>query len=109
MPTINKPRKRKNNKGDQYDVQRRKIYNSEKWRKLRRFKFSCNPLCEICEKKGMITPAEDIHHIVSFMSSDDIEKRYYLAYDFYNLLSLCKVCHQKLHNAGHGDRTHVTD
>ncbi|MDR1582080.1 MAG: HNH endonuclease [Prevotellaceae bacterium] len=100
MPTINKPKRNKNNRGNQYDAERRKIYNSERWRRLRRIKFAHNPLCELCEKKGIIIPAEDIHHIVSFMSAGDIEQRRHLAYDFDNLLSLCKVCHQKIHNVG---------
>jgi 5-methylcytosine-specific restriction protein A len=98
MPTINKPKKRKNNKDNQHDAERRRIYNSERWRKLRKLKFSYNPLCELCQKEGIVISAEDIHHIISFMSADDIEQRYHLAYDFDNLLSLCKVCHQRLHN-----------
>ncbi|MDR1938330.1 MAG: HNH endonuclease [Tannerellaceae bacterium] len=98
MPTINKPNRKKNNKGNQYDKERRKIYNSERWRTVRRLKFATNPLCEICERNDLTVPAEDIHHITSFMSTDDPEARYHLAYDFDNLLSLCKVCHQKVHN-----------
>jgi 5-methylcytosine-specific restriction protein A len=73
---------------------------------LRQLKFAENPLCELCEKKGLTIPAEDVHHIVSFMSTDDTEQRYHLAYDFGNLLSLCKVCHQKIHNTGHS-KQHV--
>ncbi|MCI1681428.1 MAG: HNH endonuclease [Bacteroides sp.] len=52
----------------------------------------------MCEKEGKVTPAEDIHHIVSFMSTDDVYRRKELAYDFNNLMSLCKKCHQKIHN-----------
>lgn len=98
MPTIYKPQKRLENKGNSYDSDRRKIYNSEKWRRLRAWKFTCDPLCEECLKVGKIVKAEDIHHKVSFMSTEDIQERIRLAYDFDNLQSLCKKCHQKKHN-----------
>ncbi|WP_291580925.1 HNH endonuclease signature motif containing protein [Bacteroides sp.] len=98
MPTIFRPKKTQKKTGDLYDAERRKIYNSERWRRLRAWKFVCNPLCEVCLSKDVITPAEDIHHIVSFMSTDDPDRRIILAYDFDNLRSLCKKCHQEVHN-----------
>ena len=98
MPTICKTRRQKNNKGNQYDKDQRKVYNTERWRKLRDWKFIQNPLCELCLKEGTITPAEDVHHIRSFMSSDTPEARYQLAYDPENLMSLCKRHHQAIHN-----------
>lgn len=98
MPTINKPKKHIAKVGNTYHSDRRKIYNSERWRKLRAWKFICNPLCEECETHGIITPAEDVHHKKSFMSVDDPNERLRLAYDVDNLQSLCKKCHQKKHN-----------
>lgn len=99
MPIIYKPKKnQKNSKGNAYDADRRRIYNSEKWRKLRAWKFAKDPLCEICKKEGIVTPAEDVHHIISFMSAKDQAMRKYLAYDSENLMSLCKKCHQRVHN-----------
>ncbi len=99
MPTIYKPKKsHQSNDGNSYDADRRRIYNSERWRRLRAWKFANDPLCELCREEGKITPAEDIHHITSFMSSDDPVVRYHLAYDYDNLMSLCKKCHQRVHN-----------
>lgn len=98
MPTISRPKKGQKKTGDFYDTERRKIYNSERWRRLRAWKFACNPLCEVCLSKDVVTPAEDIHHIVSFMSVDNPDQRIFLAYDFDNLMSLCKKCHQNIHN-----------
>ncbi|GFZ38970.1 MULTISPECIES: HNH endonuclease signature motif containing protein [Bacteroides] len=98
MPTISRPKRVQKKTGDFYDTERRKIYNSERWRRLRAWKFACNPLCEVCLSKDVITPAEDIHHIISFMSVDDTDQRIFLAYDFDNLMSLCKKCHQNIHN-----------
>lgn len=98
MPTIYKPKKKYQKNDSQYDAERRKIYNSERWRILRECKFANNPLCEKCLEKGIITPAEDIHHIISFMSVNDKLLRHQLAYDYSNLMSLCKKCHQEIHN-----------
>ena len=98
MPTIHKPKKNNARQGNTYDADRRKIYSSERWRKLRAWKFASNPICEECEKAGLATPTEDIHHIISFMSVTDPIVRLRLAYDYDNLQSLCKKCHQKKHN-----------
>lgn len=99
MPTIYKPQKQqKKSDNNFYDIARRKIYNSERWRRLRAWKFACNPLCEMCLKEDKVVPAEDVHHIVSFMSTDDPNQRTFLAYDYDNLMSLCKQCHQSIHN-----------
>lgn len=100
MPTIYKPKKKSQKiENNFYDIERQKIYNSERWRRLRAWKFACNPLCEMCLKENKIVPAEDIHHIVSFMSTDDRVQRNFLAYNYDNLMSLCKQCHQRAHNS----------
>lgn len=57
-----------------------------------------NPLCEVCLANDIITVGEDIHHIISFLSTDDSDKRSNLAYDYNNLQTVCKTCHQKIHN-----------
>lgn len=98
MPTIYKPKRKQTSNSNQYDRERRKIYDSERWRRLRAWKFASDPLCEVCLLKNIVTPAEDIHHIVSFMSTDDTIQRKFLAYDYDNLQSLCKQCHQGIHN-----------
>nr|DAQ81981.1 MAG TPA: HNH endonuclease [Caudoviricetes sp.] len=104
MPTIYKPQKQQKKSDNYYDIERRKIYNSDRWRRLRAWKFACNPLCETCLKENKTTLAEDIHHITSFMSTDDPVQRVFLAYDYDNLMSLCKKCHQTVHNKK-GSRT----
>ena len=43
MPTIYKPKKREQKSNNMYDDTRRKIYNSERWRKLRAWKMVNNP------------------------------------------------------------------
>lgn len=56
-----------------------------------------NPLCEVCLLAGKVTPAVDIHHIDSFMNYEGLT-RINKAYDPTNLQSICKECHQRLHN-----------
>ncbi len=97
MPTIKKLKKQNRRIDTFKDIERHKIYGSKRWVKLRAVKFAMNPLCEKCAAEGRTTPAEDIHHIISFMSTEDPVKRRWLAFDFDNLMSLCKRCHQAIH------------
>lgn len=98
MPTIYKPKTAKKKENNLYDEERRKVYQSTRWRKLRELKITQQPLCEMCLAEGKITIAEDVHHIQSFMSTDDKVLRQALAYDYENLMSICKMHHQMIHN-----------
>lgn len=91
----------RNGKASDYNIKRKermKIYNSARWRRLRAWKLKESPLCEVCENNGKIKPADDVHHIISFMSTDDPLERKMLAYDTDNLMSICDECHQQIHN-----------
>lgn len=103
MPTIYKPKKAKKKEKKLYEEERRKIYKSTRWRKLRALKIAEQPLCEMCLKEGKTTIAEDVHHIESFMSTDDKVLRIALAYDYENLMSICKTHHQMIHNKSNGN------
>lgn len=96
MPTINKGAKPANKSVNR--AERIKVYNSSRWKKLRIAKLMKDPLCEMCLQKGITTPGIDVHHIISFLSTDDPIKRVELAFDYDNLMSICKQCHQKEHN-----------
>lgn len=85
MPTIEKVKKMIPKTNNMYNQERRKIYDSERWRRLREWKLINNPLCELCLKDGNTVPAEE-------------NERKRLAYDYDNLMSLCKRCHQRIHN-----------
>lgn len=73
------------------------VYNTARWKRLRLVKLRDNPLCEVCEKKGITKMADDVHHIQSFMSVDNPEARKALAFDYDNLMSLCDECHSEIH------------
>lgn len=99
MPTINKPKKTpKKRIGDKLYDMRRAIYQTRRWRRLRELKLLDTPLCEICATKDIIRPAVDVHHITSFVSASTQEQCVFLAFDYNNLQSLCKECHQRIHN-----------
>lgn len=97
MPTINRPPQTRKNENT-LRRERMQVYNTSRWRELRRVKLMYNPLCEMCLKDERVTPAEDVHHITSFMTVYDPDTRLNLAFDYDNLMSLCKQCHQKIHN-----------
>lgn len=97
MAWINLPKKKRQKRDGASRKERRKIYNKSKWQKLRDAKIMNDPFCEVCEAKGIITPAEDVHHRVSFMDKEG-DERIALAYDYNNLQSICKSCHGKEHS-----------
>ena len=94
MPYLKKKPKIRNNTPNR--INRQKVYQSAKWKRLRDSKLMLNPLCELCLLEGKVTPAEDVHHIISPFKFNGEEKDKY-AYDFCNLMSLCKKCHSNIH------------
>ena len=62
-----------------------------KWRKVRDIKIKRNPLCEVCLKQDILTPATLVHHITPLSRGG---KRL----DLDNLQSLCRACHFKIHD-----------
>lgn len=75
----------------------RKYYGAS-WRKVRKKFLEEHPLCELCQRQGILTPATLVHHIkvASEGGSNDEE----------NLMALCPSCHSRLH-AQRGDRWNV--
>ena len=95
MAWIYKPKKDRRNELNRKE--RIKIYNTQRWRDLRAWKMTNYPLCEECLKNDKNTAVEDVHHIISFMSTNDPIERSRLAFDYNNLMSICKECHAKKH------------
>ncbi len=65
-----------------------KWYNSTAWRKLRRSYIERYPLCADCLKRGKITPAKVVDHIVPVLQGGD-------KFSEDNLQSLCQSCHER--------------
>ena len=94
MPTINLWRKR--NRGATTNSKAyAKIYSGKKWRNLRQWKLSENPLCEICESKGLTVVAVEVHHIVHL---DPLNPNPLIVYDCDNLQSICVFHHRAIHS-----------
>ena len=97
MPYLKKPTKERVRK---IRVEERQtIYQSQRWKALRLAKLSDQPLCEVCLSRDKITPAIDVHHKDSFLNYEGL-LRLQKAYDYDNLLSVCKECHSELHRYG---------
>ena len=62
------------------------FYSSSAWIKLRNLKRRLNPLCENCEKLGLLTPFHTIDHIKPISEGG-------APLDMDNLQTLCKQCH----------------
>jgi len=73
------------------------IYNSREWRELRILKLRANPLCEVCEREGIVTSAHAIHHVHPIEDSSSKAEMRKWAFMFSNLLSVCDACHAKIH------------
>jgi len=65
-----------------------------RWQKLRNSYVKAHPLCEECLRKGLITPVKDVHHKVKH-NGDPV-----LLYDWDNLESLCRACHNEKTSKG---------
>ena len=97
MPEINKPKKKRTPKHNK-NLEAAKIRSSYKWIKLRNGYIIQHPLCEVCLGKGIVKEAEEVHHIKPIQTGKDVLEMMDLAYDPYNLMALCKKCHDKIHN-----------
>ena len=71
----------------QRDPQTYKRY-SNRWRRIRQLYVKEHPICELCEKKGIIKPVEEVHHIIPLSEGGSHKSN--------NLMSLCKSCHSKI-------------
>ena len=74
------------------------IYNSREWKELRIVKLrSTNGLCEECLKQGVNTEARCVHHIVPIETARTKDEMRRLSFNWDNLMSLCKPCHDRIH------------
>lgn len=74
------------------------FYTSRKWHDCRvAFLKTRQGLCERCLKKGLIVPAEEVHHKIR-LSKDNVNDPK-ISLNFDNLEALCIECHDKEHEA----------
>ena len=74
----------------------REFYGSKQWQAIRTaYKKSKQGLCERCLAKGLIVPADEVHHKVRLTNDNINDASISLNYD--NLEALCTECHDKEH------------
>ena len=84
---------------EQRRKERQELYQSKRWKELRRLMVQEYPLCQDCLKRGVLTPTEEVHHDISpFKKGLTPEEKERLAFDPKNLVCLCKECHIKRHH-----------
>lgn len=64
-------------------------YSTARWQRLRRLKLSSSPLCEACDMRGQVVPAEHVDHVVAISAGGDP----FPPLD--GLMSLCPRCHSE--------------
>lgn len=72
------------------------FYKTKTWQNCRDdYMKSVGGLCERCLAKGLIVPAEIIHHKIHLNESNINDPSVSLNFD--NLEALCRVCHGEAH------------
>jgi 5-methylcytosine-specific restriction protein A len=61
-----------------------------RWRVLSERKRAIDPLCEECERQGVVTAADEVHHVVP------ISEAPWLRLKWSNLMSVCRACHAEI-------------
>ena len=80
------------------------FYNSMAWKNTSRaYKQSVGGLCEKCISRGLVTPAEIVHHKKPLTDNNIEDLSISLAWD--NLQALCRPCHAEEHEEMYAART----
>ena len=76
------------------------FYKSTKWKTKRTNILKRDSyLCQECKRYGKTTGATTVHHV------KPLEFNYELRLDSNNLISLCSVCHDKMHDRTNNELT----
>lgn len=98
MPTLNKPKRKRIYVKNERNSEISDIYNSKQWKNLRNIYLLEHPLCEKCLEQGKVSATEEIHHIRKISDGRNEAEMKEIAYNYGNLMALCKECHHKIHN-----------
>ena len=75
----------------------KRFYKSKAWQRTRAIAWARDKgLCVDCMRKGIITPAEEVHHNEE-ITPDNIDDAS-ITLNLENLVSLCKECHAARHS-----------
>ena len=80
------------------------FYATQAWKDTRRnYKQSVGGLCERCLAKGIIEPAEIIHHKIPLTTDNVSDVNISLGWN--NLQALCRKCHAEVHDEMYAERS----
>ena len=86
----------------------RNFYSSQQWQNCREYvKKRDSYLCQDCLRKGFVTPAEEVHHIIPLTPSNINDPS--ISLNAENLISLCRECHKARHGESQGERRYTID
>ena len=71
----------------QRDPTAKKCYGRA-WQRVRDRFIATHPLCQRCQERGKMTPAQEVHHIVPLSQGG--------THDEMNLMALCTSCHSEI-------------
>ena len=81
------------------------FYNSPAWKSAREAAWKkAGGLCQMCLKKGLIVPAEIVHHIVWLNGTNCRNPKISLNPDL--LLPVCRRCHEEIHHEANAAAKH---
>ncbi len=89
LPFVKKANKEYNQLRDQ--TEERQWIHSPRWRKASRIFLDEHPLCAECKRKGKVTAAYLVDHIIPHGGNYD------LFWDESNWQSMCNPCHEEKH------------
>ena len=82
----------------------RQLYDGTAWKQTRAaYLKSVGGLCERCSAKGLVVPAEVVHHVTPITEDNVSDVSISLSWD--NLQALCRKCHAEVHDDIYRERT----
>ena len=79
------------------DKDYKRLIHTTRWLRLRASVITDHPLCERCEREGIVTAATEVHHRVPVEHGMNPREKERLMFDRLNLVALCHGCHVKEH------------
>lgn len=79
------------------DEDYKRMIHTVRWLRLRKGVLTRHPVCEMCEKEGVLSPAVEVHHVVPVETGLTRMEKENLMYDAHNLMALCHSCHVSIH------------
>ena len=73
------------------------FYRTKAWKRCKQaYLTKVNYLCELCQREGLITPAEAVHHIKPITPDNMTDPNITLNHN--NLMAVCRKHHDQLHH-----------